>query len=243
MKIYEAKNHILIHTEDISPSQHSHMAAHIIVSLGGRIEIQSAGQKQFCYGGLVPAGQIHKVNTNNNGVLVFLYDCSTSIAKQIKNFQVIPDEICKTISNLYNTVKDSVNSDNYYSFEKECLKLMGINCRENCETDERIHSAITYIQQNLCEKISCGEVANKVFLSQSRFSHLFKEKMGMTFSAYLIYQRLMYVYAGVIGGKSITTAALAAGFASSAHFADVNRRVFGISASNITANISFEKIR
>ena len=131
MKIYEAKNHILIHTEDISPSQHSHMAAHIIVSLGGRIEIQSAGQKHFCYGGLVPAGQIHKVNTNNNGVLVFLYDCSTSIAKQIKNFQVIPDEICKTISNLYNTVKDSVNSDNYYSFEKECLKLMGINCREN----------------------------------------------------------------------------------------------------------------
>ena len=66
--------------------------------------------------------------------------------------------------------------------------------------------------------------------------------MGMTFSAYLIYQRIMKVYAEVIHGKSVTEAALDAGFSSSAHFADVNRRVFGISVRNLSQDLTYTKI-
>ena len=65
----------------------------------------------------------------------------------------------------------------------------------------------------------------------------------MTFAAYVIYQRIMYVYAQVLQGKTITMAALGAGFSSSAHFADVNRRVFGISASTITHDLEFIKVQ
>ncbi|MBR5590704.1 MAG: helix-turn-helix transcriptional regulator, partial [Anaerotignum sp.] len=92
------------------------------------------------------------------------------------------------------------------------------------------------------EKITCRDVAEAVFLSESRFSHLFKEQVGMTFSAYLIYQRIMKVYTQVLDGKSITEAALAAGFSGSSHFADVNRRVFGLSARNITEDMIFKKV-
>lgn len=242
MKIYEAKNHILINTDDISPSQHRHKAAHIIISLNGKIEIQSEDEIHSCYGVLIPADKLHKVYTDGNAVLVYLYDCSTNISKQIKTIRTIPEEICRSIAKLYSDLENDVNSDKYYDFEMESLKLIGISCWESSENDERINNAITYIRQNISEKISCGEVANKVFLSQSRFSHLFKEQIGMTFSAYLIYQRLMFVYTQLIAGETITTAALSAGFSSSAHFADVNRRVFGISASNITDKIIFNKI-
>ena len=40
-----------------------------------------------------------------------------------------------------------------------------------------------------------------------------------------------------------TEAALEAGFSSSAHFADINRRVFGISASTITQDLEFIKVQ
>ena len=43
-------------------------------------------------------------------------------------------------------------------------------------------------------------------------------------------------------GVSITEAALLAGFASSGHFADVNRRVFGLSASDIIKELEFIKV-
>ena len=71
---------------------------------------------------------------------------------------------------------------------------------------------------------------------------MFKEQVGMTFASYLIYQRIMYVYTQTLQGKTITEAALEAGFSSSAHFADVNRRVFGLSASTITQNLIFTKV-
>lgn len=64
----------------------------------------------------------------------------------------------------------------------------------------------------------------------------------MTFAAYLIYQRLMYVYTRMISGMSITESALEAGFYSSSHFADVNRRIFGLSARCIMRNIRFIKV-
>ena len=64
----------------------------------------------------------------------------------------------------------------------------------------------------------------------------------MTFSASVIYQRLMGVYTDLFQGKSITDAALDAGFYSASHFADVNRRVFGLSAGRITDEMLFQKI-
>ena len=65
----------------------------------------------------------------------------------------------------------------------------------------------------------------------------------MTFAAYLIYQRILSVYADVIRGKTVTEAAIEAGFSSSTHFADVNRRVFGISIRNISRDLNYIKVK
>ena len=105
-----------------------------------------------------------------------------------------------------------------------------------------IVSAMKYIREKGREKITCRETAEAVFLSESRFSHLFRKEAGMTFAAYLIYQRIINVYTGILQGKSITEAALDAGFASSSHFADVNRRVFGISVSDIARDLEYQKV-
>ena len=53
----------------------------------------------------------------------------------------------------------------------------------------------------------------------------------------------MRVYYEIFHGKSITEAAVEAGFSSSAHFADVNRRVFGIAASHIMHHTVLIKVQ
>ena len=76
MIIYEAKNHILIHADNISPMMHSHMAAHIIISLGGDITLSSEKYELTGKGMLIPVGVQHKINTFASESLVFLYDCN-----------------------------------------------------------------------------------------------------------------------------------------------------------------------
>ena len=123
------------------------------------------------------------------------------------------------------------------------MSRLGITRAATNVTDERIQTAMQFIRVKSTEKVTCQDVADAVHLSQSRFSHLFRKQVGMTFAAYLIYQRILYVYSQTLQDKSITEAALEAGFFSSAHFADVNRRVFGISASSITHDLEFIKVQ
>ncbi len=242
MKIYEAKNHILIHSDNIIPLMHRHMAAHIIVSLDEDITLLSEGRECTAKAVMIPAGVSHKINSLGTS-LVFLYDCNTLVSRHIKQIKLIPEEICTEIKRLYNSLNKDFTSNEYYKFENTCLNMMGIYCCGNAAVDDRIKNAMMYVQSHIGDNLTCKAVSDAVYLSQGRFSHLFKESTGMTFSAYLIYQRLMYVYMQIIKGKSITEASLEAGFSSSAHFADVNRRIFGMSATNITQDLEFIKIQ
>ena len=122
------------------------------------------------------------------------------------------------------------------------LACSEIAVAETLPPDTRIERAVTYIQSRLHDKITCEDVAGHIFLSEGRFSHLFKEQIGMTFAAYLIYQRVIKTYTDMINGKSITDASLDAGFSSSAHFAEINKRLFGLSASIVKKNLEFYKI-
>lgn len=100
-----------------------------------------------------------------------------------------------------------------------------------------------YINQRLGSKITCKEVASAVFMSESRFSHLFKELMGITFAGFLQMRQLSYAYYLIIKGMSVTEAALEAGFASSAHFAATHKRVFGLRATDVSSGVEFYKIK
>ena len=241
-KIYEAKNHILIHTGYDAPAEHCHMAAHIIISMEDAMTVRVEDAEYVCRGIMIPSGVPHRIDTRGKAVFAFLYDGTTNISQQIKDVKTISAEKCMDIITAYADFEKQEGAVAYAKFEREMLKRLELSEIDDGIKDERILSAMEYIRRKASEKITCRDVAEAVFLSESRFSHLFKEQVGMTFSAYLIYQRIMKVYTQVLDGKSITEAALAAGFSGSSHFADVNRRVFGLSARNITEDMIFKKV-
>lgn len=241
-KLYEANNHILIYTGYDNPAKHSHLAAHIIISMGGRMHITADGTEYFCYGVMIPSGTSHLVDCHGNAALVFLYDCTTAVASQIQRTCIIPEACCRKITTAYSDFEQEETSDHYCRFESTVLTQLGFCCAGSRVMDERILAAMRYIRSMFTEVLSCRQVANAVYLSESRFAHLFREQVGMTFAAYLIYQRIMYVYAQILQGKSITEASLEAGFASSAHFSDTNRRLFGMTASTFLRELTFVKV-
>ena len=243
MKLYEADNHILIHAGDMEPSEHRHMAAHIMVSLHGTMRVTADGVETCCRGVMIPSGISHVVDACGGAVLAFLYDAATAVAEQIRELRFLADGDCGAIAAWYAALERDVTADHYGQFERACLACLGIRNTGGRILDERIRWAVEYIRRGSSGKLTCREVADAVCLSQSRFSHLFKEQVGMTFASYLIYQRILAAYMEILEGKSVTEAALNAGFSSSGHLADVNRRVFGLAVSSVTRDMVFWKVR
>eukprot|EP01031_Cornospumella_fuschlensis_P049845 gene49845-61018_t len=77
-------------------------------------------------------------------------------------------------------------------------------------------------------KLSLGEVAASVALSESRFRHLFVSGTGSSFRAYLLWLRINLAIDAAMAGASWTAAAHEAGFADSAHLSRTHKRMFGI---------------
>lgn len=238
-RIYECGNHILIHAGFSDPAEHAHMATQIILVEEGNLEVILDGRSYGCRGIAIPSGTAHKIGTCGKPVLVFLYDCTTALARSIERIRVLDDDACQKIWDAYLTFRKGGSYAPVASAVTACFDISDSGTEI---TDDRIRSALSYIRSGCKEPVSCGAVAAQVHLSESRFSHLFRQQVGMTFSTYVIYQRLMGVYTDLLQGKSITDAALDAGFYSASHFADVNRRVFGLSAGRITDEIQFQKI-
>ena len=153
-KLYEANNHILIRAGYDNPVLHRHMAAHIIISIGGEMCITSGDAEYLCHGVVIPSGIPHKVNTYGNAALVFLYDCTTDIAKQIQSIRRISEECCQKIVASYADIELECTSDNYYRFVEVVLLQLGLAGTTSRVKDERIISAMKHIRTMSSERIS-----------------------------------------------------------------------------------------
>lgn len=196
------------------------------------MELMLEDRSVRCRGAMIPSGVSHCIHTEGSDALVFLCDNTAGISAQIRTVQCIPEEVCSDILKSYaDFERNEIPYGQFYGTFLECIGITGARCRV---TDGRILEAMAYIRARVSDGVTCREAAEAVCLSQSRFSHLFRKETGMTFASYLVSQRILYVYAQRFRGESLTEAAIEAGFSSSAHFADVNRRVFGLTASSIT---------
>ena len=98
-------------------------------------------------------------------------------------------------------------------------------------TDERILRAVSYIGANLANPLTLDEIASHVYLSPSRFRHLFAEQTGMGLRPYILWRRFLHIWNLVMRGVSLSTAAHSAGFADAAHLTRTSKRMFGFAPS------------
>jgi AraC-like DNA-binding protein len=98
-------------------------------------------------------------------------------------------------------------------------------------TNERIVRALAWLNEHIREQVTLDAVAAAVFLSPSRFRHLFVEEMGMGLRSWLLWRRFMRTWGMIMDGASISRAAHEAGFADAAHFTRTSNRMIGVAPS------------
>ncbi|HVL75002.1 MAG TPA: AraC family transcriptional regulator [Noviherbaspirillum sp.] len=97
--------------------------------------------------------------------------------------------------------------------------------------DPRIGQALQWIARHPGERTDGRALAAMVHLSESRFTHLFRQQTGLSLSRYLIWARLLHAVELAADGASMTEAAHGAGFADLAHLSRSFRGTFGVMPS------------
>lgn len=99
--------------------------------------------------------------------------------------------------------------------------------------DSRIAKALEWIAAHPGEQPGGALLASKVHLSESRFTHLFRQQTGLSLSRYLLWLRLFDGVAAVARGDNMTNAAHHAGFSDLAHMSRSFRSTFGVVPSEL----------
>lgn len=227
------EDHILMHSLYPTPELHAHTALHLIIPVEGCLHCHIREQKTVSTGIFIDSDVPHTAASDSGQMLVFLFDAVSDIAEMIrKNFLAgreycpLPEELAGQIQQIVRTKSDLSDLDH------DILQLCGFGKPAESAMDERISETIAYLraQTSVSEEIY-DELCERACLSRSRFSHLFKENTGLSFSHYLVILKMRKFYENYLAGRNITDAAVEAGFSSPSHFAEVCRRQFGISFS------------
>lgn len=108
---------------------------------------------------------------------------------------------------------------------------------ERRATDARVTLALSRLHADPSARPALTDLAAEVGLSPSRFIHLFKAATGVPLRRYKIWLAMGAAMRSIGSGANLTTAAMDAGFASSAHFSTAFREMFGMEPSRLAKGL------
>lgn len=216
------------------PKPHRHLCSHFAVPCSGMLNCVVEGEEFTTEGIFINSDVLHTVNSENGNVLIALIDSTTAEGQFIERnylhgqpYVMAEKELCKNIRHIFNNTKPEKLSSAILS----CL-YQSENIFMPKEIDDRVQTILTYLEEipGIPQDIM-QQLCRKTYLSQSRLSHLFSENMGISLHRYLAFAKMKKAAAYHGSGISLTDAAVAGGFHSSAHLSATMQRMFGISIS------------
>ncbi|MBQ0934212.1 helix-turn-helix transcriptional regulator [Ideonella paludis] len=101
--------------------------------------------------------------------------------------------------------------------------------------DRRIASVARALDRQPDQFNHLREAAAMAGLSGSRFRARFAKEVGLPFRRYRLWRRMAVVMRELAAGHNLTTAAMAAGFASASHLSSSFKQMFGLAPSALAA--------
>jgi AraC-like DNA-binding protein len=221
--------------------QHSHQAIQVVFGYAGAIGLRSGDEGDWTHYplGVIPSRQPHSMDATAStyNVVIFIEPETVSGRALTERYlnsgiaSVDDPNVRRAATDLFEIwLGRSEESAMIDAARRVILALTG-GQEPATVTDKRIIRAVAYVDANLQREITLDDVAREVYLSPGRFRHLFVEQTGMGLRPYVLWRRFLRAWGLLVTGESVSTAAHAAGFADSAHFARTSRQTFGFPPS------------
>jgi AraC-like DNA-binding protein len=224
--------------------EHVMVSDRLIVSINNDFQITLAsGEKITTKTMLIKAGtNLEKELVNMNSAVIAIYylapltqdyyalESRMNCAMQGLHYGHPEEDLL--ITTLLNLRETSTSPEQTFSMLRKFIVKPQLAHITFKEFDDRIIEVVRQIRATVSENLSLKKFADLVFLSESRLEKLFKEQMGIPITRYRLRYRVFIGTIHLALSHSVTQSALAAGFASPAHFSKSFSAINGIPPSN-----------
>lgn len=227
MKIHDfdiTKGIYSFESNELNTKSHSHPVVEIINATNGTFSLQSNGQtNENLEFAIIDSNTEHKVVSQDCYVRILMIESYNS---QLSEFLAING------IKFRNGIFFESNFDRKSELFSE-VKNLARTIDLKTPTDKRITESTKFIEENELEyKNLLSELTSKVFLSDSRLSHLFKEHIGISIKKYLVWNRLRQAINTYLNeNTNLTEVSIQSGFFDQAHLTNSFKNVLGVSPS------------
>ena len=213
--------------------RHTHAAVQIAVAGTGAVLLTDvAGRRVQTTAAVIPAGVGHAVDAGTaTGLMIYLEPTGTTGRRLTALFDPITrDDARAWLSAAQAIPKLTEQQDLSDAADAVIEHLIGPDRAQPPiqAPHPSVREAIDLLPDLLCGPVRLTEVARTVHLSAGRLGRLFARDVGLSFSAYVRWARLIRAMEVARGGGTITEAAHAAGFTDSSHANRAFHEMFGI---------------
>ncbi len=247
IKIYWDKDKISMLTDQIDAVEHKHWALQLFLSLKENLDICISGKRIRCKGVVVNGNVSHSFSSDSRLHFSIIIGPASDTASQLKkiikseDYYIFDNPDIVEAQNLAYELVHNNELDAYHSLISRLYDCLGINEQVKIY-DDRIKELLRYIECCNCDVQSISTFADKVALSPSRLSHLFREQTGMPLKSYIQFHQMQKAFLALLNGENITKAAMLANFDTPSHFAAVTKRMMGMPASLFLKDSVFLKV-
>jgi AraC-like DNA-binding protein len=161
-----------------------------------------------------------------------------SLAQQIT---FVPDvRLTECASEIRRFSENPLDSMEARSLIRHCIQSLCAGAPPLRRWDTRITAALGTIRESTDLRVSLEDIAATVFLSPSRFAHLFAEQVGLPFRRYLLWRKLSRAMLAIGHGETMTDDAQRADFSDAAHLTRTFNQMFGIAPAAFMRGRFFE---
>lgn len=240
--IYLSGGRALVISDNLESDEHSHHALQITINLEpSPFVMRHSGGDEELNSAVVRSNWKHQVISSNAWRAIMFIDPQTQFGYQINERYGVRGAIVPLDADDFAYCQQclqefagrrqpiEVASD---ALDRIVERLAGpIGAGDNL--NPRVKQALDVIHETQGRELTLEHIAGRVFLSESRISHLFKREVGIPIQRYLLWYKLAQAAFNIGKGMTLTDAAEEAGFADSAHFSRSFRVMFGVTPSQI----------
>lgn len=214
---------------------HKHYAIQLTVSSDAELMITDQYDQRRSFDSCFIDSNIPHQLMSTQVVLIILINPTSTLGLQVKanygprNIMALNKDL-KPLSRAFSEYlcNDETFSDFTIKISTILMNVTGGRVLKNHTDDDRIYSAVLYLEQHFNRVVSLKEIAYHCFLSETRFLHLFKEKTNLNFRRYQIWNKLV-MSLPFLHRQSITQTAHQFGFTDSSHYNRCFKQTFGLS--------------
>jgi len=227
--------------------RHAHHAIQIVLALEGEIAVQGKDERWVTARGIIVGPDLeHSFDAQGSFAAMLFVDPESTEgvwlrASLQKDVTIIPEQRVLACTTELARFRDRpLESLEIGALIRHCVQSLTAGALPARRLDERVTRVLQQIQRSNDLRLSLAAAARIVFLSPSRFAHLFKQQLGLPFRRYVLWRKLTRAMLAIGREGTATAAAYDADFADAAHLTRTFCQMFGIPPSAMLRGKFFE---